>query len=296
MKEIGSITDELVRLSRAGFPLIEIDDEFNFVWNPTSRIARSSKFILRGTGGKEAFVYDPHTDTITLTAGVVGIPSSVTITDLTVTDLIPYAGNLLTVDGTGLFIDGGIAISDLYTATQLDAGQLDTRYYTESELDAGQLDNRYYTETEVDNTIASLGNVYLSLGGGALIGSLFGISVSLSSTLTAASLFANTVSVSNMQVSIFAQIAKLRATTIEEVEVTTSGTANVDIETATIVRQTASAATTFTNVSTGSSITIVNDSLSINTITNQLWGETNWLLYPEESVTLYYDGAEFKTK
>lgn len=40
--------------------------------------------------------------------------------------------------------------ANTYTATQLNAGQLDNRYYTETELDAGQLDNRYYTETESD--------------------------------------------------------------------------------------------------------------------------------------------------
>jgi len=36
---------------------------------------------------------------------------------------------------------------DLYSATELDAGQLDNQYYTETELDAGQLDNQNYTET-----------------------------------------------------------------------------------------------------------------------------------------------------
>jgi len=48
----------------------------------------------------------------------------------------------------------GYGISDAYTKTELDNGQLDNRYYTETELNNGQLDNRYYTETET-NTLLS---------------------------------------------------------------------------------------------------------------------------------------------
>lgn len=43
---------------------------------------------------------------------------------------------------------------DVYSATQLDAGQLDNRYYTETELNTtGVLDTRYYTETEMDASL-----------------------------------------------------------------------------------------------------------------------------------------------
>ena len=48
----------------------------------------------------------------------------------------------------------GYAITDAYTKTQLDSGQLDNQYYTETELDNGQLDNRYYTETELNDFLA----------------------------------------------------------------------------------------------------------------------------------------------
>lgn len=61
-------------------------------------------------------------------------------------------------------IDG--FLSDYYTSTQLDAGQLDNRYYTEVEidgiisnyynktdLDEGQLDDRYYTESEINTLL-----------------------------------------------------------------------------------------------------------------------------------------------
>jgi hypothetical protein len=45
----------------------------------------------------------------------------------------------------------GYGITDAYTKTELNNGQLDNRYYTETELNNGQLDNRYYTETELNN-------------------------------------------------------------------------------------------------------------------------------------------------
>jgi hypothetical protein len=54
-------------------------------------------------------------------------------------------------------------ISQYYTKSDLDGGQLDNRYFTENEittnyyskveLDGGQLDNRYYTETEIDGIV-----------------------------------------------------------------------------------------------------------------------------------------------
>src|SRR6056297_2670421 len=47
--------------------------------------------------------------------------------------------------GSGTAMD----LSNYYTKTDLDDGQLDSLYYTETELDGGQLDNRYYTETEL---------------------------------------------------------------------------------------------------------------------------------------------------
>jgi hypothetical protein len=50
---------------------------------------------------------------------------------------------------------GGFAITDAYTKTELDSGQLDNQYYTETELDNGQLDNRYYTETELDGFLSN---------------------------------------------------------------------------------------------------------------------------------------------
>ena len=46
-------------------------------------------------------------------------------------------------------------ITDAYTKTELDSGQLDGQYYTETELDNGQLDNRYYTEVESDALLAN---------------------------------------------------------------------------------------------------------------------------------------------
>ncbi len=56
-----------------------------------------------------------------------------------------------------------------YTKTDLDGGQLDNRYYTETEiqtnyytktdLDGGQLDGRYYTETELDGFLSGKSNV-----------------------------------------------------------------------------------------------------------------------------------------
>lgn len=52
----------------------------------------------------------------------------------------------------------GYGITDAYTKSQLDNGQLDNRYYTETELNAGQLDNRYYTETEVNNLLSTKEN------------------------------------------------------------------------------------------------------------------------------------------
>jgi hypothetical protein len=48
----------------------------------------------------------------------------------------------------------GFGITDAYTKTQLDSGQLDNQYYTETELNNGQLDTRYYTELELDNFLA----------------------------------------------------------------------------------------------------------------------------------------------
>lgn len=56
-------------------------------------------------------------------------------------------------------INGGAIDGRYYTEVELDAGQLDNRYYTETELDAGQLDNRYYTETELDPLAAQGSNV-----------------------------------------------------------------------------------------------------------------------------------------
>ena len=60
-------------------------------------------------------------------------------------------------------------LTDYYTQTQLDNGQLDNRYFTETEittnyytktdLNNGQLNNLYYTETEIDDLISNKSNI-----------------------------------------------------------------------------------------------------------------------------------------
>jgi gamma-glutamylcyclotransferase (GGCT)/AIG2-like uncharacterized protein YtfP len=140
----------------------------------------------------------------------------------------------------------------------------DDRYYTETELDAGQLNTIYYTETEIDGFLASY--------------------------YTAAQLDAGQL---DTRYYTETEVDALLASGKETI-VTTSTTESIDVETCTLIRQTASGITTsLSNISTGSAVTIKNRGGGDNTINLTIDGVASPLLADGDSVRLAYNGTDW---